>query len=345
MEKLFSTHDIHPRERFSYWHDLACKILVDHDSEPQCRQSFHAEIKTGMLADIQLLLFENSQLQVVRTARHIAQARTDDLFVIRQVAGRLTLEQQDREVALKPGHMTLLDPMLPYRGRFSPGSRLLVLKLQRRELEARIGKAGEMVVRPLRPAMPESGLTSSFLALLPEYSGRLDAASQEMTRDQTLDLIAVSLGKTMEHGRRQLSSPRMVALQKVRAAIESRLTDPALDAKMVSTVTGISVRYANAVLARLDTSLGRLIREKRLDRCRRSLGDPLQEHRTVGEIAYGWGFSDLTSFGRAFKKAYGVLPSDYRRACKLATPIAPEADKNGERKEDPPDLANRIARL
>jgi AraC-like DNA-binding protein len=282
-----------------------------------------------MLADIRLLLFENSQMQVMRTPRHIALARTDDLFLIRQLAGQLTLEQQDREVCLKPGYMTLLDPMLPYRGRFSPGSRLLILKLQRRELEARIGKAGEMVVRALRPGMPESGLASSFVALLPTYSHRLAPASQEMTRDQTFDMIAVSLGKTMEHGQRQLSSLRLLALQRVRAAIDSRLTDPALDARTVSAVAGVSVRYANAVLARLDTSVGRLIREKRLDRCRRSLGDPLQEHRTVGEIAYGCGFSDLTSFGRAFKKAYGVLPSDYRRACKLASAVAADADKLG----------------
>jgi AraC family transcriptional activator of tynA and feaB len=326
MEKLFSTHDVHPRERFTCWHDLVCKILVDNDSEPQCRQSFHAEIKAGTLADIRLLLFENSQMRVIRTPRHIAQARTDDLFLIRQVAGRLTLEQQDREVSLRAGHMALLDPMLPYKGRFSPESRVLVLKLQRRELEARIGKAGEMVVRALRPAMPESGLTSSFLALLPAYGGQLAPASQEMTRDQTLDLIAVSLSKVMG-GVRQLSSPRMLALQKVRAAIDTRLTDPALDTKTISAVAGVSVRYANAVLARVDTSVGRLIREKRLDRCRRSLGDPLQEHRTVSEIAYGWGFSNLTSFGRAFKKAYGMLPSDYRRACKSGTSGATDADK------------------
>src|SRR5262249_32806324 len=142
METLFSTRDVHPGERFPHWHDLVCRILVDHDSEPQCRQTFHAEIKAGTLADIGLLMFENCQMEVRRTARHIAQAQTDDLFLVRQCAGRLVLEQQDREVCLKTGDMTLLDPMLPYGGRFLSGSKTLVLKLQRRGLEARIGKAG-----------------------------------------------------------------------------------------------------------------------------------------------------------------------------------------------------------
>ncbi|RYI26348.1 MAG: helix-turn-helix domain-containing protein [Acetobacteraceae bacterium] len=30
------------------------------------------------------------------------------------------------------------------------------------------------------------------------------------------------------------------------------------------------------------------------------------------KIAYAWGFSDMTHFGRSFKDAYGVTPSDWR---------------------------------
>jgi AraC family transcriptional regulator, positive regulator of tynA and feaB len=58
MERLFSTHDVHQRERFSYWHDVACKNLVEHECQPQSSRSFHAEIESAMLADIGLLLFE-----------------------------------------------------------------------------------------------------------------------------------------------------------------------------------------------------------------------------------------------------------------------------------------------
>jgi AraC-like DNA-binding protein len=72
------------------------------------------------------------------------------------------------------------------------------------------------------------------------------------------------------------------------------------------------VRYANAVLAEHNTSIMRLIQARRLERCRYAFEDPNQAHRTVSEIAYGWGFSDMTHFGRRFKKAYGILPSEYQ---------------------------------
>jgi transcriptional regulator GlxA family with amidase domain len=60
----------------------------------------------------------------------------------------------------------------------------------------------------------------------------------------------------------------------------------------------------------------RLVLAMRLARCRQALEDSLQDHRTVSEIAYGWGFSDMTHFGRCFKAAYDVSPRDYRKNTK-----------------------------
>jgi hypothetical protein len=52
-----------------------------------------------------------------------------------------------------------------------------------------------------------------------------------------------------------------VALLNVRAAIESRLSDPTLDAMTVAEAAGVSVRYANALLAEENTSIVRLLGE------------------------------------------------------------------------------------
>jgi AraC family transcriptional activator of tynA and feaB len=87
MKKLFSTKGVHPRDRFDYWHSVAYNNLVGHSSTPECRQTFSAEIETGMLADIELVLFENSPMDVTRTAKHVAKSQGDELFVCRQAAG------------------------------------------------------------------------------------------------------------------------------------------------------------------------------------------------------------------------------------------------------------------
>jgi AraC family transcriptional activator of tynA and feaB len=312
MKKLFSTADVHRRDRFDYWHNVACKTLVDHLSKPECRQTFEAQLETGTLADLELILFENSPMNAIRSAQHLARAEDGDLFLCRQISGVLALEQEGRHVLLKAGDFALLDPLLTYSAKFSLGSKMLVLKTPRRALEARVGQTREMVAIPISRSNPEFGWTSSFLAMLPEISDSMSQAAKEIAKEQTLDLIALSLMRAMGLSNPRISSARTVALLNVRAAIESRLSDPTLDPASVAEAAGISVRYANSLLAERSTSITRLIRTRRLERCRMALEDPLQRHRTISEIAYGWGFSDMTHFGKGFKAMFDVSPRDYR---------------------------------
>ena len=154
--------------------------------------------------------------------------------------------------------------------------------------------------------------------MLPAHVGKMSQVAEEVLKHQTIDLIAMSLAKMIQSDTPRISSARGLVLLKVRAAIETRLSDPALDGEAVAAAAGVSVRYANSVLGEEGTSIARYIQERRLARCRRALEDPQQAHRSLSEIAYGWGFSDMTHFGRSFRKAYGMLPSVYRKLASQA---------------------------
>jgi AraC-like DNA-binding protein len=311
VRTIFSTAEVHARDRFDYWHSVACESIVDHDSQPDCRRDFSATLQSGMLADIGLVVFENSPMAISHTLRHASGSNPDELFVCRQLAGRLALEQHGREVLLGPGDITLLDPRAPYAGRFFIGSRLLVLKVPRALLEARLGETREITARAVVPSAAVSRLTSAFLATLPAHVTGLDPTAEAMVENQVLDLVALTLATTQVQTRR-VSSARSLVAMRLRAVIERRLTDPSLNAGFVAAGAGVSVRYANAVLADEGTSIGRLILARRLACCQRALEDPSQAHRTISAIAYGWGFSDMTHFGRKFRGAYGLLPKEYR---------------------------------
>ena len=49
-------------------------------------------------------------------------------------------------------------------------------------------------------------------------------------------------------------------------------------------------------------------------RCRQDLADPTLAHRSVSAIAARWGFTDPAQFSRAFRAAYDLAPTEYRRA-------------------------------
>jgi AraC family transcriptional activator of tynA and feaB len=336
MQTLLSTADVHPRDRFAYWHEVACRNMVNHDSRPESRLTFHASIQTGALADIRLIIFENSAMHCARTPRQVAQTPSDALLVCRQLSGTRVLERNGREIVLNADDVTLIDPQLPYRSKFSSGSKQLILVVPRRALEARLGNTWQMAFRSIKPSDSAASLTSSFLAMLPHHAGRLHGAAEDLVKEQVLDLLAVSLTEAIGADKPRISSAHSLALMNLRAAIEARLTDPALDPSSVAAAAGISVRYANAVLAREGTSIMRLIQARRLARCRKALEDTLHAHRTLSEIAYSWGFSDMTHFGRKFVAAYGVLPSEYRGLVKEAQRATNLPDRPGQQASPAP---------
>jgi AraC-like DNA-binding protein len=313
MKTIFSTADFRPHDRFDSWHAAARKYVIDHDSRPDCRLTFAAKLCCAALDEMTLVSFDCSPMTVAHTSRHIAQVTPDELFICRQFAGTLLVEQSGREAVLGAGDMTLLDPRSPYGARLSTDSSLLVLKVPRQRLEARVGRTGNMVARAMRPAHEEIGFVSDFLALLPAHVERLGQTAAAVA-DQTLDLLAVALAKMGGVSGPQVSSARLVVATRLRAAIERQLSNPALDPAVAAAAAGVSVRYANAVLADENTSVARLIQTRRLERCRQALCDVTQAYRTISDIAYSWGFSDMTHFGRRFRATYGFLPSDYRKA-------------------------------
>jgi AraC-like DNA-binding protein len=76
----------------------------------------------------------------------------------------------------------------------------------------------------------------------------------------------------------------------------------------------VSERQANRLLASEGTSVRRLLTQRRLEKCREALVDPLQRHRSIGDIASSFGFRDMSHFTHAFRDEYGHAPSEHRRA-------------------------------
>ena len=313
MKTVFSTEDVHRRDRFSYWHEVACMNLVRHEATPETRLGFDAEMRAGKIAALELVLFRNSAMTVSRTRAHCSKQEDDALFLCQQLEGRLEIQQAGRETRLGKGEMVLLDPALPYSGAFCSSSELLVLKLPRQALRARLGETSGLLGLPTRAAEVEHGLTAALLSTLPECAEKVCPSTAAIMQTYCVDLVATMMGKLAGKSGTHMSSTRASALMAVRIATECRLSEPGLSPARIAAAAGISVRYANSLLASEGTSLSRLMLSMRLDRCRKALGDPAQAHRTVSEIAYAWGFSDMTHFGRAFRRAYGMLPTDHRR--------------------------------
>ena len=314
MDMILTMTDVHPRDRLAYWYDVACKCFVHHECEIASPSALSVTLHNAELGEIGFSTIESSGLQSARrTPLNIARGEDDVFFLCLQLSGGNTVRQDGREAVIRPGDFTLTDSQRPYSFHNVAKGRELVLKIPHRALKARLPASSDLTARTVRHAAGIGGLLSGYLSMLPNHIDALQPAAKNQVGEQVLDQIALALAADTGEDRPALSSGRAVALLHVRMAIESHLSDPALDPTTAAGAAGISVRYANNLLSEQGTSLERLIVSRRLDRCRRALEDAAQSQRTISEIAYAWGFSDPSHFNRRFKAEYGCAPRDYRQ--------------------------------
>ncbi len=138
--------------------------------------------------------------------------------------------------------------------------------------------------------------------------GRAGAASSHL-----YDLVALLLDGLVQGGAaRAVSGIRAARLELVRKDIRAHLTEPEFDIAEAARRQGVSPRYIQQLFAGAGTSFSDVLREGRLDLAFRLLGEPAQLDRGISEIAFAVGFSDLSTFSRAFRRRFGSTPSDAR---------------------------------
>lgn len=315
MDKILAMSDMHPRDRLAYWHDVACKVFVKHECRVDQLPTFDATIHRATLGQLSVIEVDGSGLRYAAVNARTIANEEDDVFILGlQLEGSVTVAQDGREATLQPGDFNLLDAQRPFVSRYPAKWRRLFIKIPHRALKARLAPTSQFTARAVRHGSGVGGILSDYVRLLPPRIASLKAIEGERIGEQLLDLIALALSAQCSADETpSLSSARAVALLQLRTVIDARLHDPALDPEMAAGAAGISVRYANSLLANEGMSLQRLIVSRRLERCRLALADTRQAHRSVGEIAYAWGFSDQSHFTRRFKAAYGCSPSDFRK--------------------------------
>jgi AraC family transcriptional regulator, positive regulator of tynA and feaB len=316
MQIVFSTSKVHPRDRLSYWREEASKVYVSHEFSSKAGTSFYGSIRAQSLDVLGLSHFESAACRVERTQRCLRQDSDDDLVVCVQTSGRKTVHQDGRDAVLAVNDMVLVDPRRPFSLGMESGHGALALKVPRRELQARVGDVTGFTARTISCSEPAAAIAAGFLTMLPEHIDGLNAQVAAKIAHQAIDLLALSFAAYAGIGHVALSSRREVARLRLKATIESALCDHTFRPDDAASGAGISVRYANALLAEEGTSLERFIVLRRLQHCHRALVDPTQAGRKVSDIAYSFGFSDLSHFTRRFKAEFGYLPSECRPPCR-----------------------------
>ena len=95
--------------------------------------------------------------------------------------------------------------------------------------------------------------------------------------------------------------------------IDQHLPDPTLSVSHIAAVHRISKRYLHWLFRDQSVTVNELIILKRLEGCQRDLSSLNGAQLQVGQIAYAWGFSNISHFSKRYRAQYGESPTETRQ--------------------------------
>jgi AraC-like DNA-binding protein len=245
-----------------------------------------------------------SRSDIEKTSEHL-------LYAVYALSGRVAVEQDGRTNVAQEGDLVTIDGALPARltnsardGRYCATQIAIVIP------KSTIQEFTDDHLFRNR-LLPKERIPAPLSSLLFYMSLRLvSAAPDELNRlfqaaVQLLPLAAENLGD----GNANRAFPR--SFRALSAFIEDNLANPLLSAEYAALQLRCSVRYVHKVFSSIGTTFGAYVTERRLDFARADLVSAGRQ-TPISAVAYKWGFNDLSTFNRLFKRRFGCTPSAAR---------------------------------
>lgn len=102
-------------------------------------------------------------------------------------------------------------------------------------------------------------------------------------------------------------------LERALEFIDENLGDADLKPATVAAALFVSVRTLYSAFESSGISIAAMIRERRLERCRKDLADPVHFDEPVASIGARWGFTSPSYFSAVFLRGTGLSPREFRQ--------------------------------
>lgn len=244
---------------------------------------------------------------VERSARLAAKADTDDLHLSLQQSSTGQVAQGGRSVSVRPGSVTAYATDAAYRQDYSRSEqRQLIIQVSRRSLRLPGRMLDDACQRLLVPASSSSRLLFDYVEKMADFG----AANAADVADVTLDLAETMIHGSFASGRVMPRTSRGM-LETIRDHVQRNFTSPSLTIDGLAAAHFMSRRRLYQLFGDVGESPAELIRSRRLEYASDLLARA-DANATVSEVSEQSGFADATTFARAFRRRYGVNPSDFR---------------------------------
>jgi AraC-like DNA-binding protein len=312
MQRL-STEDIPQGERMAFLHDfMALHVWGGRRLLPPDRDAIRVDLEAMALpSDLLVSRGRFTPMRGIRARDLLQDGRQNYVWTIQDDEREISVAGK-APVRIAAGDLVLVSEGICHECWHGRPSSFDFVSLDRRLLADRAPRI-ELEASYVIPAAAEGmSLLRNYVELLrrnPPSSLKLAEAAAR----HVYDLTALVLGGTVRGGTERNETSIAAARYKlVRKDVLERLCDRDLHIEAVARRQGVTVRYVQRLFENAGTTFSDFLRGQRLEHAVRLLKERDLAASTITAIAYDVGFSDVSSFNRAFRKRFDATPSEVR---------------------------------
>lgn len=297
---------------FEHWKHLVNESFVPLIARTNTPDDFRGTLRSRTLERMAIVEVSATRHEVHRTPQLIERSSQRYFKLNLQLEGTGLLIQDDREALLQPGDLAIYDTARPYTLAFEESARMMVLMFPSDALTLPPDYVGQLAAVRMSGESGLGGMVGQFIGQLSLNLELLSGPSGSRLTVNALDLVSTMLHAQLDVTPDRMKPHALLAVS-IREYIEANLSDPLLSPASIAAAHFISTRHLHNVFHETGTTVSSWIRSRRLDGARRDLVDPLHRDKPVAAVAARWGFVDAAHFSRAFRDAFAVSPTDWRR--------------------------------
>ena len=318
MRMHFSTDDLPPRDRVSFWCDYFAKqahsITPGEIPEPG---GFRAEAGGQVAGEFALLDIESELERVRRTAADVARDKTEAFF-IRQFRRPLIWRAAPRSTPVdlihEPGDFCVSSTEWQFDAESNGRASFEMLVIPQAALSPLLARGRLACPFRLPGASPLGSLLGAAMNAAKAQAPLLPDELGEAVLRNLCGLVALACGASDQGTEQERNSLRSAQLAAVKRYVDLHLADPGLTPASTAAALGTSVRQLHRLFEPSGNSFARYVLRQRLLGCRDTIAGATGTGRSVIDIAFGWGFNSMATFYRAFVSEFGSPPAVLRAA-------------------------------
>lgn len=315
MPTIWRATDVLPTERTDSFAQLLSEQIATYGDLSDMVLGDEDEVHSASVGMLSVIRLRWSRGDAARSAPLIRRSDPELCKIDVPLSGKVFFEDRDNRAVAGAGTFTFVDLSCPHRVG-GADTDAAAIYFPRALLPLRDDDITRLTGTTFAPAFPGSSLVTSvvreIISDLDNYEGPAGARISTAVFDLISATLAARLDRTAAV---EPDSRQRVLVLRIRAFIEENLDDPDLTPPAIAARHHISLRFLHRLFEAEGTTVGGLIRARRLARCRKDLADLAQATKPVGAIAARWGYRDGAYFNRVFRAEHGMPPGEYRRSC------------------------------